>query len=211
MPGTPEFPDHGEDRAVALDRAVFLYRNQYDQPTDTTETDRALRRTAESLFRWLTGPAFLVVQTGPVSDLATGEPVSDPLPHKADPDGGKRMQLRDNEQVTYTVTVASARGNVISDQPGTQDDLTWTLEGGEDVLELTVSEDTRSATVRALGPVGSGVLRVEVGELFATEAIDVVAGEAALLTLAAGEVSDQPSEQPPADEPGGDEGGTPAA
>lgn len=201
MPGTPEFPDHGEDRAVALDRAVFLYRDQYDRETDTAATDRRLRATAETLFRWLVGPAFMVVQTGPVLDQATGEPVPNPLPHKADPHGGNRMQLRDNEQVTYTVTVASARGNVISDQPGTQDDLTWTLEGGEDVLELTVSEDTRSATVRALGPVGSAVLRVEIGELFATEAVDVVPGEAALVTLSAGEVSDQPTEEPPVDEP----------
>lgn len=208
MPGTPEFPDHGEDRAVALDRAVFLYRDQYDRETDTAAVDRALRKTAEAVFRWLVGPAFLVVHTGPVSDLATGEPVSNPLPHKADPHGGKRMQLRDNEQVTYTVTVASARGNVISDQPGTQDDLVWTVEGAEGTLELTVSEDTRSATVRALGPVGSGVLRVEIGELFATEAIDVVAGEAALVTLAAGEVSEQaPAQEPPADDDGT---GTPA-
>lgn len=205
MPGTPEFPDHGEDRAVALDRAVFLYRDQYDRETDTAATDRRLRATAEALFRWLVGPAFLVVQTGPVLDQATGDPASNPLPHKADPHGGKRMQLRDNEQVTYTVTVASARGNVISDQPGPQDDLTWTVTGAEGVLELTVSEDTRSATVRALGPVGSGVLRVEIGELFATEAIDVVPGEAALVTLAAGEVSDQPAEEPPVDE-----GDTPA-
>lgn len=198
MSGTPAFPDHGEDRAVVLDRAVFLYRDRYDRETDTDALDRALRRTAEAMFRWLTGPAFLVVETGPVLDQETGEPVPDPLPHKADPNGGKRMQLRDSQQVTYTVTVASARGNVISDQPGTQDDLTWTLEGDDGVLELTVSEDTRSATVRALGPVGSATLRVEIGELFATEAIDVVPGTAALVTLSAGEPTEQaPTEEPP--------------
>ncbi len=205
MPGPHEFPDHGDDRAMALDHAVVLYHDAYDGVAvnrDSAQLDSALVGTAERLFRFLTGPAFMRVDTGAVTDQATGDPVPDPLPRRTDPTGGQKiMQLRDDEQVTYSVTLASGRGNVIADQPGTQDDLSWTLEGESGVLELEVSEDTRSATVRALGPVGSGVLRVQVGDLYATEAIDVVAGDAALITLSAGEAVKQPTGEQP-EEPG---------
>lgn len=195
MPGPHEFPDHGEDRATALDHAVALHSERYRHALDTGDADDNLVETATRLFEFLTGPAHLVVDTGPVTHQGGG-PVVDPLPRKPDPTGGTIMQLRDDEQVTYSVTLASARGNVITDQPGTQDDLTWTLEGESGVLGLEVSEDTRSATVRALGPVGSGILRVQIGDLYATEAVDVVAGDASLITLTAGEPGKQTEQEP---------------
>lgn len=107
------------------------------------------------------------------------------------------MQLRDNEQVSLTVTLASARGNVIGDQPGTEDDLVWTVSGDEGVVTLDVSEDTRTATVKASGTLGSTVVRVEIGELFATEAFDVVPGDAALITITAGTPTEQETEPTP--------------
>lgn len=197
MSSTPATGDYSEARTRALEAALELYEPglfydlaQADGEDNVAAANVALRSTASAIFTWLIGPAIMFLTVGPVVSQDTGLPVANPL-------GGNPMQLRDNEQVPLTVTLASARGNVIGDQPGTEDDLVWTVSGDEGVVTLDVSEDTRTATVKASGTLGSTVVRVEIGELFATEAFDVVAGDAALITITAGE----PTEQEETEEP----------
>lgn len=191
MSSTPATGDYSGDRERALKAALELYENglfydlaQADGENNVTAANKALRSTASAIFTWLIGPAIMFLTVGPVVSQDTGLPVANPL-------GGNPMQLRDNEQVDLTVTLASARGNVIGDQPGTEDDLVWTVSGDQGVVTLDVSADTRTATVKATGTLGSTIVRVEIGELFATEAFDVVAGDAALITITAGEPTEQ--------------------
>lgn len=193
MSSTPATGDYTSERNRALMAALELYGDglfsHIAQMDGTDDANEALRETASEIFSWLIGPAIMFLTVGPVVSQDTGLPVNNPL-------GGNPMQLRDNEQVDLTVTLASARGNVIGDQPGTEDDLVWTVTGDENVLTLDVSTDTRTATVKAAGPVGSAVVRVEIGELFATEAFDVVPGDAALITISSGPVTEQPTGEP---------------
>lgn len=197
MSSTLATGDYTSERNRALMAALELYGDglfshlaQMDGPD---YADVALRKSASSIFTWLVGPAIMFLTVGTVVSQDTGLPVANPL-------GGNPMQLRDNEQVPLTVTLASARGNVIGDQPGVEDDLHWSVTGDEGVLTLDVSEDTRTATVKATGTLGSDVVRVEIGELFATYAFDVVAGNAALITIQAGEVTEQATEPEPTPE-----------
>lgn len=107
------------------------------------------------------------------------------------------MQLHDDEQVTLSVSVADAKGAAISDDPSTTtDDLQWSV-ADQGVATLQVSADTRSCTVVA-GTVGSTVVTIQLGSLSATEAIDVVPGSAALITISEGTPEPQSSATPPA-------------
>jgi hypothetical protein len=190
MFGTAGITDFSRERRMALSQAVDLHRSSYDDGADSTTVDRELIATAMAVFQFLVGPAFLILTIGPVTEQATGEPVPAP------PNGGSTMQIRATQEFTATVAVADSRGNVIGDQPGTQDDIAWSLEGGTGVLDLAVSEDSRTATVTAAGPVGSDVLRAQLGELFVTLAVDVVPGEAALITVSTTEPTEQETGEP---------------
>lgn len=194
MSSTPAVGDYSRARERALDAALELYGSGAFTTFGMSVSDARFCATASAIFEWLTGPAFMFLTVGPVVSQDTGLPVPNPL-------GGNPMQLRDNEQVDLSVTLASARGNVIGDQPGTEDDLNWTVSGDEGVVTLDVSEDTRTATVKATGPVGSTTVRVEIGELFATLAVDVVPGDAALITISAGDPTEQETEEPGEPEP----------
>lgn len=204
MPGTRGTRDYTHERELALSAALMLHGPELFAATAQSKgveaADKDLRGTATSIFRWLAGPVFLVLTIGPVTEQDTGEPVPEAF------DGGRFMsQIRATQQFTAKVEAVDARGNVIGDQPGTQDDLSWTVEG-DSVLTLDVSEDTREAVVKAAGPVGSAVVRVTAGEAFVTEAVDVVPGEIALIRITVGEVTEQETETP--EEPG--EGENPA-
>jgi hypothetical protein len=185
------------ERERALNAALDLYNDGLFASLSVNSDEGpayaagAFLDTAESIFRWLSGGVSFTITHGVVVDQTTGQPTGTIT-------GGTAMQLRDNEQVDLTVTVASAKGNVIGDDPSTNaDDLVWTAEGGEGVIELEVSEDTRTATVVAQDT-GSAVVRVELSgtDLFATVAVDVVPGEAALVTIAEGTPTKQPEPEP---------------
>jgi len=199
MPGI----DYRQERERALAESLKLHDSRYSQATETGALDRELIATAKAMFDFLVGPAFLSLKIGPVSKQDTGLPVANPL-------GGNPMQLRDDEQFTATVELTSSRGNPVADRPGDEtDNVNWTVEGdAEGVLTLDVSEDSRTATVKAAGPVGSAVLRAEVGELFVTQAVDVVAGDAALMSISTSTPTKQESELPEPT-PGEDEDGQP--
>lgn len=106
------------------------------------------------------------------------------------------MQLHDDEQITLTVAVTDAKGVPIADDPlNTADNLTWAFDNGE-VATLQISDDTRSATVVA-GLPGSGTGTVTLGELSATFAVDVVPGDAALVSISEGTPEKQPTNPAP--------------
>lgn len=194
MTASPVFPDTSAARDRALMIAARLHETNY-QEREPGDADRFLLATATKVWRWLSGPAYLVIVPGPVRDRATGE--IDPT----NPRGNHMSQIKDGQELDLEVYLASKAGNEIGDQPGDADNLVWQVESGEDVVELEVSEDTRTATIRARGPVGSAVVRLTVPDteptLTATYAVDVVPGPAATLEIRAGE----PRDQEPAGEP----------
>lgn len=199
MTATPVFPDTGAARDHALMLAARLHEARYPEQESTDDADLRLLTTAERIWRWLSGPAYILLHVGPVTDQETGE-IQTTNP------GGNPMQLRDNQQVDLSVTLASAKGNEIPDDPNaTTDDLVWSVENGTDVVDLVTSGDSRTATVRALD-LGSAVVRVTVPgtepALFATLAVDVIPGPAALVTIQAGEPTEQPTDEPAPGEPG---------
>jgi hypothetical protein len=192
-PGTR---DTSDERTLALAYAARLYQAQFDESAQdglATLTGTFLA-SASAIYRWLVGPAALFLTIGPILKQGTREPTG------RQP-GGSPMQLRDNEEVDLTVTVASAKGNEILDQPGAEDDIAWTVDA-DGVVELVVSENTRMCTVRAVD-VGSAVVRMELGELFVTEAFDVIPGEAERMEFTAGAVRKQAEDPEVPEQPEG--------
>lgn len=188
-PGTSVFADTSDDRKLALAYAAKLYQAQFDEsdPDDLASLTGKFLASTSAIYRWLVGPVALFLTIGPILKQGTREPTG------REP-GGSPMQLHDDDEVDLTVTVASAKGNEITDLPGTEDDITWTTDV-DGVVELVVSENSRTCTVRAVD-VGSAVVRMELGDLFKTEAFDVIPGDAATLEFTAGPVRKQ---TPPAE------------
>jgi hypothetical protein len=173
--------DLSAERDRALREALTLYQGEafngaLEREGSVVATE-ALLDTATTIFRWLTGPVSFTIRIGEVYKQ-DGSPTGRTI-------GGSPMQLHDDEQVTLSVAVADAKGAAIADDPSrTDDDLQWTV-ADENVATLQVSSDTRACTVVA-GQPGSTVVTIKLGDLEATEAIDVVAGDAALITISEG-------------------------
>jgi hypothetical protein len=172
--------DVGDNRALALDLAVNLYNGRRFEVGKVPS--QQVIAAAEKFFEFLYRPAAIVrigLRAGKISKQGS----IDPLPHNKK-DG--TMQLHDDEQVDYTVAATDAKG-----QPVTGEQIQFSVDN-PDVLGLQVSADGATATIVA-GTEGSGVLTATVGSLTATEAIDVIAGDATAVTLVAGEVTKQTS------------------
>jgi hypothetical protein len=173
--------DLSAERDRALREALTLYNGEAFSGALEREgsevATKALLDTATTIFRWLTGPVSFTIRIGEVykqNGSSTGRTI-----------GGSPMQLHDDEQVTLSVAVADAKGAAIADDASrTDDDLQWTV-ADENVATLQVSSDTRTCTVVA-GTPGSTVVTIKLGDLEATEAIDVVPGDAALITISEG-------------------------
>lgn len=175
-PGTRVFADTSDDRHLALAYATRLMQAQFDESDNITAVRGEFLALASAIHGWLVGPAVMFLSFGSILKQGTREPTG------REP-GGSPMQLHDDEEVDGTVTLASAKGNEVPDAPGTQDDITWTVEGNEGVVEIEVSEDTRTVTVRALD-LGSATLRGSFGEnLFVTEAFDVIPGDVTAISV----------------------------
>lgn len=182
-------PDVNENRRLALQLAAELHRQQFAIRIDRGDLDGAnigVRSTATSLYRWLIGPAFLTLRVGPVRDA---DGTTHPTIRKG---GAVQLHIADTQgrpyEVDLTVEVRDALGNPITDDPAiTTDDLIWTFDSGEGVVTTVVSPDTRTCTARS-AQLGSAVLRVGLGEseLSATDAIDVIPGDAAAITIVEG-------------------------
>jgi len=180
------FPDLIGQRCLAMEQALHLHHDSWsDLITDvgTDNADAALRATATTIYDWGTGPVAIYVTIGTVVNQTTGQSTGTILK-------GTPMQLHDDEQVDLTVAVASAKGSPIPDDPATSgDDLTWTSDDST-IAGLAVSSDTRTCTVLA-GVTGSTVVTVTLGELSATLAVDVIPGDAAVITIGEGVPSKQ--------------------
>lgn len=111
-------------------------------------------------------PERLVLTTGPVSTQ-----------------GAANMQIHDNEQFDIVVAAVDSKG------VPTADTFTATVDNNT-VLTLVTGADGKTFTIKA-GLPGSAVVTVTDGTLSVTEAVDVVAGAAATISLTAGVVSTQ--------------------
>lgn len=175
------FPDRSGLRLLAMSQALDLHTQGWSdlvQGGNPGAADAALRATARTIYGWYTGPVALYLTIGTVTQQGTGQPTGTVLK-------GTPMQLHDDEQVDLTVAVASAKGSPVPDDPTTTgDDLTWTVDD-DVVATLAISDDTRTCTVRA-GVTGSTVVTVSLGELSATLAVDVIPGDAAVITISEG-------------------------
>lgn len=141
----------------------------------------AIRETADVFWAWAVGTTTLRITAGPVTSQTTGLPTGTPTTQ------GDTMQLHDDEQVTYTVDTEDAKGF------DTDETLEWSADN-TDVVTLVPGENGRTCTVLA-GVPGSAVVTVTAPNLdpplSATEAIDVLAGGTATITLAAGDITKQ--------------------
>lgn len=170
------FVDATAQRQLALHYAVELL-----SPLGTGDADRVIT-TAETLFAWLVGPAFLDITVGLIVDQTTKAPTG--TTHT-----GGTMQLHDNEQCQLTVSEADAKGVALKDT------LTWAIADAT-VATITVAGDTQTATLVA-GLPGSTIVTVTDGTLSATMAVDVVPGSVATISVAAGTPVVQPSPAAP--------------
>ena len=174
-------PDRTDARYLAMAQALNLHHGSWPElitDVGTDNADAALRATATTIYDWVTGPVAIYVTIGTVLNQDTGQPTGTILK-------GTPMQLHDDEQVDLTVAVASAKGSPIPDDPATSgDDLTWASDDST-IASLAVSSDTRTCTVAA-GVTGSTVVTVTLGELAATLAVDVIPGDAAVITIGEG-------------------------
>jgi hypothetical protein len=117
-----------------------------------------------------------------------------PAPLTLTPDGGYMLTLKDTEQVSLTLDPRDARGN-----PAPVENARWTVS---DPTILALTANGLQATVLAVGPTGSARVTVTVDAKIGAEQkdlvgmldVDVVAGEAVSVGIAAG----TPVEQTPA-------------
>lgn len=165
--------DEGELRIAALQAASALHNKRGGCAHEVLES-------AQEFYAWVSQrtPVRLTMSAGPATPQ-TGATEGD------------HVQIHDDEQFTLTLAETDSKG-----QPVTTDTITWSV-ADESVATLQVSDDTYSATVVAGNP-GSTVVTVTDGTLTATEAVDVVAGAAALITLSEGAAEPQAPVTPPA-------------
>lgn len=170
-------------RSEALKAAVDLHRPLFSSACAGASRDaavNAVRDTASDLFAWLAGPTHLTLRPGPITVQSTGQPSGTPTT------AGDKVQIRDNEEFDLAVTPEDAKN-----QPVLGETLTWTVDN-PDVVSLVVSADTQTCTVVA-GLPGSAVITMtdEAAGVSATEAVDVVAGQVALIQINEGPVRTQ--------------------
>lgn len=161
--------------AMAIDRALTLA--EINQRAGVAPTLGAVTTSAWEFF------ALLVAQEPhrhPVSiTIKAGDPT---VQGKAAP-----MQLHDNEQVVLTVSETDAKGVAIS-----TDTLSWT-SSDETIATVTVDPTTTYSATIVAGTVGSATITVSDGTLSATEAIDVIAGPVAAISIGEGTPVPQPA------------------
>jgi len=164
-----------EVRESALDHAEEWLGTQTPRPSVDELLDAA-----DEISIYLAGSPLRVIQirVGLVREQADG------TPSPTQPEGST-MQLRDTQQVTYTLAGKDAKG---FDVDGEQFSA---VSSDETVVTVTQDGDTFTAVA---GSPGSAVVTFSeaVSGLSATEAIDVVPGNLATIDVVAGEVTEQP-------------------
>lgn len=159
----------------------FALRRGVARNETTLDAEFDIRSTAETLYAWLNGTTRMVVTYGAVQKQ-TGV-FAGPITFTEE----NTVQLHDDEKFTLSVRTVDAKGF------DTADAITWDVDDTA-VVTLNVSEDGRSCEVLA-GQPGSAVITVTDAAtdpvLSATEAVDVVPGGTATITLTEGDVSKQ--------------------
>ena len=143
-------------------------------------------------YRWLEGPAVLVLFTDPLTyQQAAPEGPGSPTVKK-----GNTVQLTDTQQVTVSVSEADSKGQPVSDQ------LAWSVDN-PGVISLVPSADTQSCLCVA-GTDGTATGYITVTDssvtpaLTATDVITVVSSAATSLVISEGTPEDQPPAAPSA-------------
>lgn len=174
-------------RLAALDQAVKVVVAHEANASNLIDL-------AQEMYDWLTVPP------PPVSlALEVGE-----IHKQNDPEEPTPVQIHDDEQFTLTVQAKDAKGFDVTDA-----NLSWSVDDST-VATLQVSDDNQSAVVVAGNP-GSAVVTLTDGNLTVTEAVDVVPGGVALITLAEGTVEKQPAATAPQEPTAPADGTAPAA
>lgn len=170
-----------ENRVLALQLAVQATASH------VTAQARDVTCAATMFYRWLEGPAILVL----THDSITYSQAAPDGPGAPTIMKGTTVQLTDLQQVTLSVAEQDSKG-----QPVTTDALTWTVDNPA-VATITPAADGLSCLVVA---VADGVATITVTDatvtppLTATDAITVVSSAATSLVISEG----TPEAQPPA-------------
>jgi hypothetical protein len=174
-----------ENRVLALQLAVqFEESHTTAQPSDVTSA-------ATMFYRWLEGPAILVL----THDSVTYSQAAPDGPGTPTIMKGNTVQLTDLQQVTLTVAEQDSKG-----QPVTGDALTWTVDNTAAVA-ITPSVDGLSCLCVA-GVDGIATVTVTdatvTPPLTATDVITVVSSAATGLVITEGTPENQPPAAPAA-------------
>lgn len=177
--------EHALRAAVELHTAIdgdLALQVGVDRAVTIAQAEDEVRGTAEVLAAWLAGTTRIRLTRGPILNRTTGQPASTS-------NEGAVVQIHDDEKFTLTVDTRDARGFETSDA------IDWSESSAGSVISLVVSDDGRSCTVLATAPgVGAMVTATDntvVPPLTVTEAVDVVPGGTATITLTEGPVEKQ--------------------
>lgn len=127
----------------------------------------------------------LTVTTGALTYKQASADPPRPTPITA----GGTVQIKDSEQFSISVEVDDAKGFVVSG-----DQITYSASD-DTVVSLQPSADGLSCLIVGGAP-GSTVVTVSDGTISATEAVDVVAGDAATFKITEGAAEPQPPAGP---------------
>ncbi len=105
------------------------------------------------------------------------------------------FSMSDSQQVTVTIKAVDKKGNA-----ATLDGVPEWSSDNSDVLALTPSPDGMSCLVQAVGPLGTGNITMKADadlgtgttEIVGTLEVDITGGQATVVTLDPGPVSEQP-------------------
>jgi hypothetical protein len=147
--------------------------------------------TASVFYRWLEGPAVMVLALGPFTyQQAAPEGPGTPTLTK-----GTTVQLTDTQQVTLSVAEQDSKG-----QPVTGDALAWSVDNPA-VIAVTPSADSYSCLCVA-GTDGTATVTVADNSvnppLTATDVLTVVSSAATALVISEGTAEDQAPAAPAA-------------
>jgi len=167
------------ERLAALGLAVESHRESF--AAENYDPQRVVR-TADAYWEFLTAPVSILIIAGPVLDQGTGG--------KSDNPGGSGMvAIKDTQKFPLTVKAFDAKGNEVQ----APTDVTYSVDN-TDVASI-VNDDAGAPWVVAGNP-GSAVVTGDWpdsphGDLQGTLAVDVTTGDAASLSIEAGDVTDQ--------------------
>ena len=142
----------------------------------------ALSRAAQ-FWAWIQGRRITLTASALTYKQASADP-----PRQTITAGGK-VQIKDSEQFSISVEVDDSKGFAVSG-----DALTYTASDPA-VVSLQPSADGFSCLIVGGNP-GSAVVTVSDGTISATEAVDVVPGDAATFKITEGAAEPQPPAVP---------------